>query len=67
MLHSAIHLTPVFLLFQGLTLVVLFFTFTESQIHFGASLVVYKHKQRNDGIARLFRSTLQRPDRLLGE
>ena len=61
MFYRPVHLAPIFLFLQGLTLVVFLLTLAEGNVHLRPTLVVDKHEDRHDSIARLLRGTLQLP------
>ena len=66
-LDSPVHFSSVFLLLQGLTLVILLLTLAEGNVHLGTSLVIDEDEYRNDGEARLLAVFFQTAQFTLGE
>ena len=66
-LDSPVHFSSVFLLLQGLTLVILLLTLAEGDIHLGTSIVVNEDKCWHDGKARLLAILFQSAQFALGE
>ena len=59
MLHRPIHLAAVFFGFECLSLVKLFLTFAEGEVHLGAPMLIEEHEQGDDGVTSLLGSTLK--------
>ena len=66
-LDGSIHLPAVFLLLQGLSLVILLLTLAEGDVHLSPALVVDEYEGWHDGEARLLAVVLQSAQLALGE
>ena len=67
MLEGSIHLPAVFLLFQGLPLVIFFLSPGQGNINLGPAVAVYEHQRGNDGEARLLHGFRQLIDFAAGK
>ena len=59
MLDSPVHLAPILLFLQSLSLVEFFLTLAQGDVHLSPSLFVDEDEQGDNGITRLLGGTLQ--------
>ena len=66
-LHGPVHLAPILLLLERLSLVVSLLTLAECNVHLGSSVLVDEHEGWHDGVARLLGGAFQSADLPSGE